>query len=146
MLRRVRDREEARFCCPIDGFHLVSFKDKTYESFISIYDTYFRTNDPHKNVALNFASQSPSQADIAAVLLQVEIDVKKCQTPFADASRQNEFAEEKEILFSMGAVFRIKEIEKMNNGIHLIKLELTDEEDLELQQLTKLVRDEITDS
>jgi hypothetical protein len=45
----VRDQEEALSCCQIDGSHLAPFEDKTYETFISIYDTHFYTDDPQKD-------------------------------------------------------------------------------------------------
>ncbi|UJR29636.1 hypothetical protein I4U23_017184 [Adineta vaga] len=105
-------------------------------SFLSV--TSFLSTTRDRDVAAIFAGLSTT--DRAAVLLEIEIDVRNCTTPFIDITGQSQFEDERETLFTMGAIFRIQAIQQDSHGLWNVKLKLTGEEDVELRALTEHIR------
>ena len=61
--------------------------------------------------AFEFATSRPPPNDqLASILLQIEVDLYSMTKPYADIRHLSAFAEEEEILFMFGSVFRIEEI------------------------------------
>ncbi|CAF4544471.1 unnamed protein product [Rotaria sp. Silwood2] len=87
--------------------------------------------------------------DTVGVLFEIEgsEDVVKYNTPFTCIENLSHFPIEKEVLFSMGSIFRIKSIVKIENkeDCYRVKLMLTDTEDEELITLGKCLEKDIVD-
>ncbi|CAF1100506.1 unnamed protein product [Rotaria sordida] len=78
------------------------------------------------------------------ILFQIDIDQTVNKFPYANISTKSAFGDDEgEMLFTMGAVFRITSISKMENGLWHVILKLTGEEDKNLCQLTKYVKGNI---
>ncbi|CAF4034245.1 unnamed protein product [Rotaria sp. Silwood1] len=106
----------------------------------------FLSTSADRMSAYGFAFPLVGQPEQVAVLLEIEIDTENCHVSFVDLEAFSQIQEEKEILFSMGTVFRIQEIQEDSQGIWIVKVSLTGEEDEELKRITKHMREEIMDS
>jgi tetratricopeptide (TPR) repeat protein len=98
-----------------------------------------------RDVSFAFADSNRSNPDLIGVLFQITIDGLISSPPFALLHHDvSNFAFEQEILFSMHTVFRINEIEKLDDKGRLwqVKLQLTSDSDPQLGLLTKLMRGE----
>jgi tetratricopeptide (TPR) repeat protein len=87
--------------------------------------------------------------DLIGVLFEIEVDVN-CFTyniAFASIHDRSCFSMENEVLFSMGAIFRIKYIHKMEkqNNCYLIRLIIPDVKDKVINQLKEYLKNEIGD-
>jgi hypothetical protein len=82
------------------------------------------------------------------VLFQIETDGNVNRFPYANISAQSMFEDdEKEILFTMGAVFRIQSIKyEAEKSIWHVHLKLTDEEDADLRTLGEYMKEDIVHS
>ncbi|CAF3913270.1 unnamed protein product [Rotaria sp. Silwood1] len=126
----------------------VSLPDDTFEQIqqnidgLISFNTFLSTST-ERRVALAFASQKLKQPGIQSVLFNMMIDIEQCRSPFADIQQLSEVKGEKEILFSMGTMFRIHNIEKLSNGIWEVKLVLNAVDDIQLHQLTEHMRAEL---
>ncbi len=109
------------------------------------FNTFLSTSTERK-VALSFATQNPNYPGTQSILFEMKINVAKCQSPFADIQQLSEVKTEKEILFSMGTVFRIHTIEKLRSGVWKIQLSLDGDEDIQLRRLTEHMRAELRES
>lgn len=114
-----------------EDFHQMSKKKGGLISFNGFLST---TKD--RQVALNFTVKNP---DLVGVLFVMIIDPAISTIPFA--SIENE-----EILFSMHTVFRICDIQPLdeNHRLFQVNLKLTDDEDKDLRALTDRIREEIS--
>jgi tetratricopeptide (TPR) repeat protein len=78
------------------------------------------------------------------VLFTIEIDPTSTCAPFALLKNESNFSDEQEILFSMHSVFRIGEmIYNKEEDFWKVELTLTSDNDEELTELTKYIRNEI---
>ena len=96
-------------------------------------------------VAMDFVKRALSKPDNTGVLLVITVDPAQSSTPFASVSEVGYFKdEEDEILFSMHTIFRIKDIRPVDESPRLfrVELELTNDNDNDLQMLTKRIREE----
>ncbi|CAF1162330.1 unnamed protein product [Adineta steineri] len=65
-----------------------------------------------KNVAKVFIKKRPRHEGHEPVLIEIDIDMtKEHDIPFADISKFSNYSDELEVLFSIGAVFRVKSVE-----------------------------------
>ena len=103
------------------------------------FNTFLSTSTERK-VAMSFATEILDEPGYQSILFEMKINVVKCQNPFADIQQLSEMKNEKEILFSMGTVFRIHQIEKLPNGVWNIQLSLDGDEDVQLRRLTEHMR------
>lgn len=84
----------------------------------------FLSTSRAENFLLTFANSSKLREKMIQVLLTIKADPKLKTVIFADVSRQSVFQVEEEVLFSLGAVFRIDGWE-FNETSHIGKLSLT---------------------
>ena len=99
-------------------------------------------------ICSRFAESNAMNPDTVGVLFHLYIDPTITSTPFADMADISHHQGEKEVLFSMQAVFRIEKItplmgEKM---IHKVDLTLTADDDEDLHELTECMQKEVTGS
>ena len=95
-------------------------------------------------VAYLFADSAKEDPNLVGVFFQIEIEPSASTTPYASLDKISYFKdEEKEILFSMHSVFRIDEIELINDRLWMITLTSTNDSDPQLTLLTEYMRKEI---
>lgn len=95
--------------------------------------------------AMKFVKRALGDQDMMGILFVMTIDPKQSTTSFASVAHESFYKDrESEILFSMHTVFRIREIKRMDDNQRLsrIDLELTNDNDKDLQLLTKRIREE----
>ena len=95
-------------------------------------------------VSLAFAESHKSDPELICVLFKMTIDPSISSTSFANIRSLTHYQDEEKILFSMQSVFRIEEVEPINNSSRLwqANLRLTGDTDPELLALTEHVRKE----
>jgi tetratricopeptide (TPR) repeat protein len=84
----------------------------------------FLSTSRDERVSLGFSSSPSLREDMIKVSLTIKADPKLQTVTFADISRQSIFASENEVLFSLGAVFRI-DVCEVDETLHMGKLILT---------------------
>ncbi|CAF0882986.1 unnamed protein product [Didymodactylos carnosus] len=103
----------------------------------------------HQNVASVYAgdvSRNKTSRE-QSILFYIHIDTTINKFPYANISEESAFeGDEDEILFTMGAVFRIVSVDlDIEQGFYIVHLKLTGEEDEELKQLTQYLRKDVID-
>ncbi|CAF1420281.1 unnamed protein product [Adineta steineri] len=101
------------------------------------------TND--RDIAFMFAESALGNPDMVGILFIVAIDPRVSSIPFAFIKEVSYYPAEEEILFSMPTVFRVGAIEQIDNNdrLYQVKLQLTADDDEQLQQLTECISKEI---
>lgn len=105
----------------------------------------FLSTSADRAVCLALAESNSDDPALIGVVFEINIDTAIKTAPFADLSSVSYFrSQESEILFSMHTVFRIDEVEKIDNNarLWLVKLKLTSDNDPELSALTERIREE----
>ncbi|CAF1116131.1 unnamed protein product [Adineta ricciae] len=105
----------------------------------------FLSTTPHKNLAVVYAGDGSKAEECQSVLFEIEIDQCVNKFPYTDISQISAFGNvEGEILFTMGAVFRILSVDRDDRlKTWNVRLKLTGDEDDELRTLTEHMRDDI---
>ncbi|CAF2933703.1 unnamed protein product [Rotaria sp. Silwood2] len=103
-------------------FSVVSFFSTTMdENLASVYAGNSENNHQH--------------LDVEHVLFQIKIDKNVYRFSYANISKQSAFEKgENEILFNIGAIFRIESINQDDRKVWIVHLKLTDDEDRELKK------------
>ena len=105
----------------------------------------FLSTSKDRTASLRFACNALTNPDSVGILFVMTIDPSKSTTPFASINGVN-YSENKEdeVLFSMNTVFRIHDIETMEENPRLIQvhLTLTEDNDKDLRQLANRIREE----
>jgi hypothetical protein len=90
----------------------------------------FIIRDIHRQVSLLFAKKAQQNLDLTAILFRMEINPALSSSPFAPLNNISYYSDsEKEVLFSIHTVFRIGEIEQIENGLWQVELILTSDND-----------------
>ncbi|CAM4954408.1 unnamed protein product [Rotaria socialis] len=113
-------------------------------SFFSVNS--FLSTTAHKDLASVYAGNvsNGGTCNMQSVLFEIDIDKTINKFPYANISTESAFNEvESEILFTVGAVFRIQSVDWSDQGLWNVKLKLTGEEDIQLQNLTKYMKENI---
>ena len=106
----------------------------------------FLSTSENYEVSLLFAESNQHNLDSVAILFAMTIDPFKSTTPFASIKNVSQYHEvEHEILFSMHAVFRIQDINPIdeNHRIFRVDLTLTSDNDEDLFRVADRIRKEI---
>ncbi|CAF3423910.1 unnamed protein product [Rotaria sp. Silwood2] len=107
----------------------------------------FLSTSTDRQVSLEFARQTHNKDDMVAILFQIQINPISISTPFAPLDNISYYKdEEKEILFSTHAVFRIGHIKQIESRLWQVDLISTTDTDRQLQILTEYLRSEIEES
>ena len=99
----------------------------------------FLSTSVKKDAAKSFAQWFRSPL-LNGVLLEIQIDSSTSSVPFSPIRDISAFPNEEEILFSIGTVFRINQVYRIEDGLWKINLTLTDDRDSSLNQLTDHIR------
>ena len=104
----------------------------------------FLSASTERQVSLNFARQASNTKDIVGILFEMTIDPNIPSSPFASIHQMSYFQNEAEVLFSMHTIFRISDIEKINDipSVYRIHLKLTSDDDEKLRHLTEYIREQ----
>lgn len=104
------------------------------------FDSFLSTSlDP--NIAKRFALDKRNPKD-ESIVFSIQIDADQMERPFADISRWSVFEAEREILFSIGTVFRIDDVTDRNatDGVWMVRLSTVNEKDEQLQKETQQIQ------
>jgi tetratricopeptide (TPR) repeat protein len=104
----------------------------------------FLSTSKDRDVSFKFAQKTIATSSLVGILFVIKIDPTLTGTPFANVQDVSAYQTEKEILFSMHSVFRIGQMEQIegNNRLWQVKLTLTGDNDPQLYDLTKRMREE----
>jgi len=103
----------------------------------------FLSTSIDEDVSKIFADSARENPDLTGVLFRIQIDSNNCSSSFASIEHLSYFSDiEKEILFSMHAVFRIKGLTQIDDRFWQVDLLFTNENDEQLTQLTEYMRTE----
>ncbi|CAF1581838.1 unnamed protein product [Adineta ricciae] len=105
----------------------------------------FLSTSIDRQVAYMLAESIRDSTDLVAVIFEMTIDTSISSFPFARLSGVTQFDQEQEFLFSMHTVFRIGDIDsvKGDDRFWQVKLSLTKDNDQQLCDVTKKIREEI---
>ncbi|CAF1113460.1 unnamed protein product [Rotaria sp. Silwood1] len=110
--------------------------------FISI-NSFFSTSRSESK-ARDFAKLSEITDKLRRILFKIKIDPRLPTKPFADIEGISYFPDEREILFMLGSIFRIDEINYDNNdALWTINMSLCSEDDFELKELFAYLKKDI---
>ena len=95
---------------------------------------------------MDFARRALNNPQLVGILFKMSIDPAASSAPFAELDNVSYYdASEKEILFSMHTVFRIRGVKKIADRLWQVNLTLNDDAaDRELQRLTQHMRQEVS--
>jgi tetratricopeptide (TPR) repeat protein len=106
----------------------------------------FLSTSADRDIAFAFAESNGSNVNMIGILFEITIDSLASTAVFASLDDVSYYKKnEKEILFSMHTVFRICDIKKIDDNPWLwcVKLKLTNDNDEQLNAITKRMRSEI---
>ena len=104
--------------------------------FISI-NTFFSTSI-HRTTAMRFLHRTEILSDQCRVLFEIDANPRLSSSkPFADLSRFSQYVDEKEILFMIGCVFRLRDVHQSdhNQSTWIVHMELCDDDEHDMRQL-----------
>jgi Tfp pilus assembly protein PilF len=105
----------------------------------------FVSTSKNPTVSLGFANRAATNPDLVGILFVMTIDPSQSTTPFASIIDVSFFKDrEDEVLFAMNTVFRIRDIQPMdeNNQLFEVELTMTNDNDKDLRQVTDCIREE----
>jgi tetratricopeptide (TPR) repeat protein len=112
------------------------------KGFLSI-NSFFSTTS-HRHLAIVYAGNRSSSKTSTEQSVLFQIEIRKNYHDYANISEESAFEEDEgEILFTMGAVFRIVSVDLSDEGFWDVKMRLSPEEDEELTTLAAHVRAQI---
>jgi tetratricopeptide (TPR) repeat protein len=98
-------------------------------------NSFFSTTTVEKQ-AVNFLNASGATNNLETVLFKITADPKMATKPFADISRSSAFAEESEVLFMTGSIFRLNSVTRGSDGvIWIIQMTLCSEDESDLRNV-----------
>jgi len=105
----------------------------------------FLSTSKKRAVSLAFAEYALTKTNTVGILFKMSINPSVSSAPFASIGDVSYFQMEEEILFSMHTVFRINEINQIDNNrsLYQVDLTLTADDDQQLRTLTESIRKEI---
>lgn len=106
------------------------------------FNNFFLANGNH-DISLHFAQHSLDKVNVVPVIFEIHIPSSSNSTPFASLDGIGYFLTETEILFPMHSIFRIQNIECMENQIWNIRLEMINDRDSDLCSLIDFMKNEI---
>ncbi|CAF1396302.1 unnamed protein product [Adineta steineri] len=110
--------------------------------FISI-NSFFSTTDD-RSTALFLLGDITTQIDSERVLFEIDADPEIVNTkPFADISQHSHFPVESEVLFMIGSIFRLNNINRNDDEIWIIKMTLCNDGEHDLKQVLMYMRQQI---
>lgn len=97
----------------------------------------FLSTTLYEYIAEHFAGMNLRSENEIAVVFKIKIDQNVKIFPFAEVVDVSDFEQEKEILFSIGTVFRLESVSHVTGKFWAIELKLSDDVDQKLAQFTQ---------
>ncbi|UJR17402.1 hypothetical protein I4U23_004297 [Adineta vaga] len=108
-------------------------------AYISV-NTFFSTSTSYIT-ASSFTQTGP--CDYLGVIFTITIDLTTNNQPFANVKDFGIIPDEEEVLFTIGTIFRIENVEEVTGELWSVELTLRNEENAELKELTDSFKEEI---
>jgi tetratricopeptide (TPR) repeat protein len=107
----------------------------------------FLSTSTKREVSVGFAKNALTKTNMVGILFKMTIDPSVSSAPFAAIQEVSYYKTEEEILFSMHTIFRIDEVNKIDNNssLYQVDLKLTADDDQQLRTLTERIREEVDD-
>jgi hypothetical protein len=87
-------------------------------------------------VALHFLKESDNSNGLHRVFFEIDADPKVVTTKaFADITKHSEFPKEREILFTIGSLFRITSTHQSDDEVWIIQMTLCGDDEIDLKPL-----------
>ena len=104
----------------------------------------FLSTSTNREVSLGYAMEALTNIDKVGILFRMSIDHSVRSASFAAIREVSYFQAEEEILFSMHTVFRIGEIEQIDNDnpLYQVEIRLTPDDDPQLRTPTEYIQQE----
>ena len=99
----------------------------------------FLSTSTNEKTARSYA-QNSIRSDAVGILLEIAIDASASSVPFVPISDISRFQGENEVLFSVGAVFRIGEMHMMGEKLWRVSLTMTNDRDPIMKRLVGHIR------
>ncbi|CAF1490171.1 unnamed protein product [Adineta steineri] len=110
--------------------------------FISV-NSFLSTTD-ERRTALFFLGDITTKIDSERVLFEIDADPNMVTTkPFADISKHSYFPVESEVLFMIGSIFRLDNIDCNDDEIWIIKMTLCNDDEHDLKQVLMYMKQQI---
>ncbi|CAF3353492.1 unnamed protein product [Rotaria socialis] len=104
----------------------------------------FLSTSADEHVSRQFALSSLDDPSLKAIFYAIDVDLALTSSPVGYLSKRlSYFYDEQEYLWDMNAIFRICEVQEVENGVCQVNLTTTSENDSQLKQLTDYMRREI---
>jgi tetratricopeptide (TPR) repeat protein len=103
----------------------------------------FLSTSTDRDFSFMFADNARQNPDLIGILFRMEIDPSISSTPYVSVRDTSYFKSEQETLFSMHTIFRIGEMNRIDDRLWEVSLILTSDNDLQLKSLTDCIRAEI---
>jgi tetratricopeptide (TPR) repeat protein len=104
----------------------------------------FLSTSSDRKIGLQFAREALRDRKKVGILMEIRVD-KNTVVPVADIADLSVCKTEQEWLFSMGSVFRIGSLECLDDGIWVVPLTLTDDQDEQLNALREHFKKSMAD-
>ena len=112
---------------------------QSIDQFISVNSFFSTTSD--RNQAIVFLYESDVSNDLHRVLFEIDANPKAVTNkPFANITSFCEHSDEAEVLFMIGAIFRLRSIEQNDDQIWTVQLTLCGDQEHELNRLFKYIK------
>ncbi|CAF1592262.1 unnamed protein product, partial [Didymodactylos carnosus] len=103
----------------------------------------FLSASTSSEVALMYSGDGEDRPTLESVIFEIEISTSV--SPFANIKTVSYFKTENEVLFTIGSIFRIKDVLPQTDTIWLVQLVMDKRENQDIEQLTEHLKKEIGD-
>lgn len=112
--------------------------------FISINS--FLSTSTQRETALFFLGDGKPSKNLQKVLFEIDVDPAKIHPnstkAFADINKYSDFADEGEVLFMLGSIFRLKSVHCDQNRIWIVQMNLCSDDDHDLKAVLEHMREQ----
>lgn len=99
-------------------------------------NSFFSSSRDRETAVFLFGDIGNPIVDSERVLFEIDADPRMADSkPFSDIGILSQFAEEAEVLFMFGSIFRVNSIEHENERVWVIRMTLCSDEEHDLQQI-----------
>ncbi|CAF0928565.1 unnamed protein product [Adineta ricciae] len=103
----------------------------------------FLSTSNDRQVSYTFAVSARQNPNLTGILFEMTVDPRVSTTPFASISAISSFPDEEEVLFAVHTVFRLDDLQQIDDRLWQVNLTLTNDVDQQLTQLAKYMQKEI---
>ncbi|CAF3876545.1 unnamed protein product [Rotaria sp. Silwood1] len=117
----------------------LDYLQKSIGQFVSVNS--FLSTSSQRQIADFYMGDRAQHMNLERVLFEIDADPKVVTTkPFADISMLSKFADESEVLFMLGSIFRLNSINRDDNQIWIIGMSLSRDDEHSLKQVLRAMK------